>query len=37
MKLGGGGTGKENDRAPTTSKNITSVKVKDMRMCIELC
>jgi hypothetical protein len=29
------GKGKENYRASTISKNITSVKVEDIRMCTE--
>jgi hypothetical protein len=33
----GKGERKENDRASVISLNITSVKVEDIRMCIESC
>jgi hypothetical protein len=37
MEFGEGGKGKENDRASTIFQNITSVKVLDIRICIESC
>jgi hypothetical protein len=37
MELGERGKGKENDRASVTSYNITSVKIGEIRMCIEKC
>jgi hypothetical protein len=37
MELREGGKGKKNDRASAISQNITSVKVEDLRMCIESC
>jgi hypothetical protein len=37
MELREGGKGKEDDRASTISKYITSVKVKDITTCIESC
>jgi hypothetical protein len=36
MELGGGGKGKENDRAPT-SKHVTSVQIEDIMICTESC
>jgi hypothetical protein len=37
MELGGGGKGKENDRASTISKYITSVQVEDTTIRTESC
>jgi hypothetical protein len=37
MELGERGKGKENDIVSVIWKNITSVKVKDIRMCTESC
>jgi hypothetical protein len=37
MELRERGKGKENDRASTISKYITSVQVEDTKMCIEIC
>jgi hypothetical protein len=35
VELREGGKGKENDRALTISKYVASVKVEDIRICIE--
>jgi hypothetical protein len=37
MELRGGGKGKENDRAATISKYITSIQVEDTMTCTESC
>jgi hypothetical protein len=37
MELRGGGRGKENDRAPTILKCITSVQVEDLIICNKNC
>jgi hypothetical protein len=35
MEFGRGGKGKENDRASTILKCVTSVKAEDIAICIE--
>jgi hypothetical protein len=37
MELGGKSKRKENDRVSTTLKNITSVQVEDIVICLESC
>jgi hypothetical protein len=37
MELREGRKGEKNDRATAISQNIASVKIEDIRMCVESC